>query len=52
MFGILPFVGEIADTAKLARAGIKVADTAHDAGKVIDAVKAILLYQLIIKRIS
>ncbi len=39
VFGILPFVGEIADTAKLARAGIKVADTAHDAGKVIDAVK-------------
>ncbi|MBE6966139.1 MAG: hypothetical protein E7441_08925 [Ruminococcaceae bacterium] len=40
-FGILPFVGEVADTAKLARAGIKVADKAHDAGNVIDAVKTV-----------
>ncbi len=39
LLGIIPFVGEVADTAKLARAGIKVADKAHDAGKVIDAVK-------------
>ncbi len=38
-FGIIPFVGEIADTAKLARAGINIADAANDAGKVIDAVK-------------
>ncbi len=38
-FGVIPVVGEVADTAKLARAGIKVADKAHDAGKVIDAVK-------------
>ncbi|MBQ7053851.1 MAG: hypothetical protein IJN97_01380, partial [Oscillospiraceae bacterium] len=40
-FGILPFVGEVADTAKLARAGMNVADVAHDAGKVIDAVKTV-----------
>ena len=40
-FGILPFVGEVADTAKLARAGMNVADVAHDAGKVIDAVKMV-----------
>ncbi|MBQ2741501.1 MAG: ParB N-terminal domain-containing protein [Oscillospiraceae bacterium] len=32
-FGILPFVGEVADTAKLARAGMNVADVAHDANK-------------------
>ena len=38
-FGILPFVGEVADTAKLTRAGINIADAAHDAGKVIDAGK-------------
>ncbi|MBR2181441.1 MAG: hypothetical protein IJ949_06080, partial [Oscillospiraceae bacterium] len=40
-FGILPFVGEVADTAKLARAGMNVADVAHDAGKAIDAVKTV-----------
>lgn len=40
-FGILPFVGEVADTAKLARAGMNVADVAHDAGKVIDAVRTV-----------
>ena len=30
---------EVADTAKLTRAGINIADAAHDAGKVIDAGK-------------
>ncbi len=34
-FGVIPFVGEIADTAKLARAGIKVADKADDVADVV-----------------
>ena len=32
-FGILPFVGEVADTAKLAKAGINIADATRDTNK-------------------
>ena len=38
-FGVIPFIGEVADTAKLVRTGVNIADAAHDAGKVIDASK-------------
>ena len=32
-FGILPFMGEVADTAKLTRAGINIADATRDTNK-------------------
>ena len=37
-FGVIPFIGEAADTAKLVRAGINNADATYDAAKI--AVKA------------